>query len=106
MWVNGEKLNRDQLSQAYSLGYPNARGLSWYITARGDVSARHKPRQGGLDDQDVSLILTALQYLALSPHLPMVADGATRDNVHATYERVCNELFSDDHEGRQGRVDD
>jgi len=107
MWVNGRNLSGDQRHAARVADYTDEQvdGMSWYITATGELSRRHKPRIG-LDDQDVHLILTGLRYLALSPHLPMVAGGATRDDVERTVERVSHELFGDGDEGGQGRTDD
>ena len=107
MWVNGANLDQWQVNECLHMGYSpdQVTNLTWYVTASGNVSRRHKPR-GGLDDQDVNLILTGLAYLALSPHLPMVASGATRDDVERTIERVNSELFGDGDQSGQGRADD
>ncbi len=107
MWLSGLNLSEDQRRAARVAGYTDEQvnGMSWYITASGELSRRHKPRIG-LDDQDVNLILTGLRYLALSPHLPMVAGDVTRDDVARTIERVNNELFGSSDESGQGRTDD
>ena len=106
MWVNGTNLTLDQRRAARVAGYTEEQvdGMSWYITASGELSRRHKPRLG-LDDRDVSLILTGLSYLARCPHLDLMT-SATRDDVERTIERVSNELFGHGDESGQGRVDD
>lgn len=91
MWISGRDLDDAQYDEAKSRGYPNVEDLVWYLTADGRISERHKPRQGGLDDKDIKLILTALVYLAHCPHLSMIVDASTEDVV-STIERVQNEL--------------
>ena len=106
MWVNGRNLSEEQWHAAREQGYSDdeVAAMSWYVTASGHVSRRHKPRIG-LDDQDVNLILTGLSYLARCPHLDLMT-SATRDDVERTIERVSNELFGHGDESGQGRVDD
>ena len=93
MWVSGANLTDDQRHAARVAGYTDEQvaSMSWYITASGEVSRRHKPRIG-LDDQDVNLILMGLGYLARCPYLDLMT-SATRDDVQRTIERVRHELY-------------
>ena len=102
-WRHGNTLTEAQLLDAVALGYTRAEAsaLVWYITADEMVSRRHKPRQGGLDDRDSKLILTALVYLAHCPHLAMIVD-ASPDDIANTIERVQNELYGNGDTDGQG----
>ena len=107
MWVHGANLDHWQAADAMALGYTSEQvaSLVWYVTADGKVSRRHKPRQGGLSDQDVNLILMALGYLATCPHLHLMT-SATSDDVQRTIDRVRHELYGEGDDVGQGGVDD